>query len=557
MHQKNFTLIFLFTLFLHSEGWSQTPDQGGAPLEIITAEELEFERVRGYQRLLRNVQMKHQNSLIYCDSAHFYEEQNLAKLFGNVRIVDQKDPVVTTSKYAEYDGNTKIAKLRNTVVFKNEGTTLYTDYLDYNRLTGVADYFNSGKVVDSTNVLTSQNGRYQTQLERITFTENVVLVNPDYTLKTNHLVYLTIPKTAETKDITNVISKDGDKLNARRGSFYDTENKLFRFFDGDVETENTFITGEILYYDETAMYYEGKENVSIFNKERNLEVFGDEGKHWEDRKYSLVYGNALVQKYFEMDTLFMISDTLISQDGEEESQKFLLAFEKVRMIKSEMAGRSDSLAYIFSDSTIHLYRDPVLWNDKSQITADSISFLIANEELDRALLRYKTFAITQDTINNFNQIKGRKMTAFFKDGDISKLDVEGNGESLYFALENDTTLKGLNKLICGRIMMYFEEGNIKKINHTINPEATFTPPQLFEMDKLRLEGFVWREEEKPEMEDIYAWRTPKPRKEEEFNFFNQPDVRLPLPDEDEIQKILNENQNKIPQKKLIENLNLE
>src|SRR5690606_40594521 len=199
------------------------------------------------------------------------------------------------------------------------------------------------------------------------------------------------------------------------------------------------------------------------NKERNIEIFGEEGKYWEDRKYAMVFGNALVRKYFEEDTLYMIADTLISQDGEDASNRYLQAYSNMRMIKSDLSGRSDSMAYIYSDSTIHLYGDPVLWNNKSQITADSIRFLIANEEIDRAFLKDNAFAVTRDTLNNFNQMRGRKMTGYFLEGELSKLDVEGNGESLYFALANDSTIRGVNKLLCGRIIMHFTEGQVRSI----------------------------------------------------------------------------------------------
>lgn len=535
MQKNNLLLTFFFfgcTLQLFAQGGSGAQSR----LEIIQADRLLGGK--GFERLLDDVVMKHQNSLIYCDSAHFYGQENLAKLFGNVRIEDPEDSVSTYSAYGEYDGNSQLAKLRTGVVFKNKETTLFTDFLDYNRASGEANYFNSGKVVDSTNVLTSEKGLYQTQADKITFTDLVVLDNPDYTLKSNLLVYHTLTKIAETDGITNIQSKEGNKLNARKGTFYDTEAKIFRFFDGDVETENSLVSAEILYYDENQKYYEATENVSVFHKERNVEIFGEEGQYWEDRKYSKVYGNALVQKYFEKDTLYMIADTLISQDSEDAASRYLQAFANMRMIKSDLSGRSDSMVYIYSDSTIYLYGDPVLWNNNSQITADSIRFLIANEDIDRAFLKDNTFAITKDTVSNYNQIRGRKMTGYFLEGQMSKLDVEGNGESLYFALENDTTLRGVNKLLCGRIIMNFQNGRVSSINHTIKPEASFTPPHMLKEEDTILGGFQWREEERPNLDMISAWRTPKVKREDEFNFFNEPDVQLPYPDDVEIRERL-------------------
>jgi hypothetical protein len=297
------------------------------------------------------------------------------------------------------------------------------------------------------------------------------------------------------------------------------------------------VYGETLFYDEKAQYYEAKKNVSILNKERNVEVFGDEGKYWEDRQYSEVYGKALVRKYFDTDTLLMIADTLITQDGEDAEEKYTLAYPNMRLIKSELAGRADSMAYIYADSTVHLYSDPVLWSNKSQITADSINFLIANQEIDQAHLKDNAFAITRDTIGNFNQIKGRMMTGYFINSDMDKLDVEGNGESLYFAVENDTTIKGLNKLLCGRIIMEFKEGTVSRISHTIKPEASFTPPHLFEEGDQNLEGFVWRADERPSQKTINDWRTPKIRDKNRYSFFDEPDAKLIYPENDEIQII--------------------
>ncbi|MFD2202108.1 OstA-like protein [Shivajiella indica] len=534
MIKKQFFIVLSFTFFLATKTFAQESNM----LEIQQADLLQG--ASGFERLINNVRMKHQNSIIYCDSAHFFRAENKAKLYGNVRIVDTKDPVQTTSRYAEYDGFTKIAKLRNNVVLKNEGTTLFTDFLDYNRANGVANYFNNGKVVDSTNVLTSINATYEIQIERITFTDEVILVNPDYTLKTNHLIYLTVPKTVQTLGLTNIISSEGDKLNARKGSFYDTERKQFRFYDGDVETETSKVYAEVLFYDEFKKYYEGLTNVSLFNKEREIEIFGEEGKYWEERKYSIIVGNALVRKYNEKDTLFMIADTLVSQDSEIPEERYLLAFHNAKMIKSDISGIADSLVYLTADSTLYFFKDPVLWNEKSQITADSITLKIANEEIERALLNRRAFNITKDTLGNFNQIKGRKMTGYFKESKISRFHVEGNGESIYFDIIGDSVLRGMNKMLCANIMMYFEDGKIKKVNWLVKPEGSFNPPHIIKEEDMKLEGFVWREEEKPSMILFNSWRTPKKREENEENLFDRPNVVIPFPSDEEIQKLLDE-----------------
>lgn len=509
---------------------------GNNQLEIIRADSLTG--AMGFQRLYGDVRMKNQSTLINCDSAHFYRSQNMAKLYGRVFIEDLEDSVTTRSAYADYDGNTKLAKLRTNVVMTNGETTLYTDYLDFDRLANVAIYFNEGKVVDSTNVLTSVKGRYEINLERITFTEDVILVNPEYTMKTNDLVYLTIPKTAETQGLTNLIAEDGTTLDALKGSFYDTQNKQFRFFEGTVETEDSRVRADELIYRELEAYYEGKKRVAVYNKKREVEVFGDVGKYWENQGYSQVNGNALVRKYFEKDTLFMLADTLISQDNEIDSVQYLLAFHSVRLIKKDLAGIADSLVYNYSDSTIQLFQDPVLWNQKNQLTADSMAFYLVNEELDRAILKEKAFSVMTDTLQNFNQMKGRKMTAYFEEGEINQLFIEGNGESLYYALEGDTLTQGVNRTLSATVRLSFQDGAIRKVNYGVKPDGRFIPVQETDEKSSRLEGFIWREEEKPTMQDVSAWRKVEEIDPKQKNLFDIPDVKLMMPTEEEIKKSL-------------------
>jgi hypothetical protein len=98
------------------------------------------------------------------------------------------------------------------------------------------------------------------------------------------------------------VSKEGYNLDAQKGSFYDTQLKQFKFFEGLVETEESRVKADELFYDEPKAYYEGKKDVRVLNKERELEVFGDVGNYWETKKYSQMYGKALVRKYFESDT---------------------------------------------------------------------------------------------------------------------------------------------------------------------------------------------------------------------------------------------------------------
>jgi lipopolysaccharide export system protein LptA len=124
-------------------------------VKLEHADQLEFYKKEGYQKLKGNVIFTQNETTIYCDSAYLYKEKNSVEAFGKVKI-KEGDSVTVTSRKLEYDGNTKQAKLRNNVVFVKLNTaTLYTDHLDYSRPSNLAIYFNGGRLVDSINTLTS------------------------------------------------------------------------------------------------------------------------------------------------------------------------------------------------------------------------------------------------------------------------------------------------------------------------------------------------------------------------------------------------------------------
>lgn len=69
-----------------------------------------------FDRVIGNVIFEQSKTTIYCDSAHFFRAKNTVEAFGRVRIIEG-DSVTITSNKADYDGNSRVARLRNNVVF--------------------------------------------------------------------------------------------------------------------------------------------------------------------------------------------------------------------------------------------------------------------------------------------------------------------------------------------------------------------------------------------------------------------------------------------------------
>lgn len=456
-----------------------------------------------YQRLIGNVVLKQNETTIYCDSAHFYRKENSVEAFGNVRIVEG-DSITITGQRLVYNGDDKTAKFRRNVVFTKLATaTLYTNYLDYARPTNLAHYFNGGRLVDSVNVLTSRKGYYDANTNLASFKDNVKVTNPDYTMFADSLQYNSRSKDIYFVSETSVINRDSSRA-VYQGGVYNTITKVSDLREGVGESQEYTIEGEKYDLDAIRNIAHVRGNVVMTSKKENLIIYGQASDYYKTRGITKVYGNAFVAKVTDdSDTLFLTADTLVSIDNPDPAKKRILAYHGVKIYKSNLQGVADSLEYRSADSIIYFYNNPVLWTQGNQLTADSISMLIENNTISRMLLLDNAFVISQDTLRNFNQIKGREMTADFSGQQISKVFVEGNGESLYFALdEKDQSFMGMNKILCSNIMIRFKDGKVNNLSFYVKPEASFIPPHELKKDQMKLKGFEWRASNRPQRKDV-------------------------------------------------------
>ena len=455
-----------------------------------------------FDRFVGNVVFEQNETTIYCDSAILFKKENVVNAFGRVRITEG-DSITITAKRLNYNGDNKKAELRENVVFKKlKSVTLYTDFLDYDRNRQQAKYFNGGRLVDSTNVLTSEKGYYQVNTNMASFKKNVVGKNPDYTLKSDTLQYHTKTNIVYFRDYTELTDVEGNEFYYEEGE-YNTNIRKSNLANGEVETESYILTGNKLFLDDLKKLYSATGEVEMISKEQDVIITGDYSFYYKDKGIAKVYGNALMKKVMGLDTLFLSADTLMAIEDKDPAKERVLAFKNVRIFKSDLQGKSDSLSYVTADSTLFFYQDPVLWTSGNQMTADSINILINNGTIDRLNMNQNSYVVSTDSIDNYNQVKGRRMVARFNDGKINKVNVYGNGESLFFALNDDETeLIGMNRIFCSDMVINFKLNKADNISFYVNPDASFIPPhELKEPDK-KLSGFAWRIEEKPTLEEM-------------------------------------------------------
>jgi hypothetical protein len=134
------------------------------------------------------------------------------------------------------------------------------------------------------------------------------------------------------------------------------------------------------------------------------------------------------------------------------------AFYGVRIYRVDLQGICDSLQFNTKDSILNLYKNPVLWNTGYQITADTIRILFNDSTIEQVKARDRSFAIEERDSTYFNQIKGKNLTAFFAGGELERVEVESNTESIYYPIEEDGfEYIGRNKTESPNMSIYVEE----------------------------------------------------------------------------------------------------
>ena len=102
-----------------------------------------------------------------------------------------------------------------------------------------------------------------------------------------------------------------------------------------------------------------------------------------------------------------------------------------------------------------------------------------------------------DSTDFFNQIKGNRLNAWFNDGELTKMRCKGNAENIYFAMDNDRNIVGINHSNAQVIEITFENSEPAKVIFRNQLVGKLTPIRQTNKTDFKLNGFKWLEEQRP------------------------------------------------------------
>ncbi len=474
------------------------------------------------------VHFTHQGIEIWCDQAIHYAEENFFKAYGNVRM-KQGDTISLNSRYAEYNGNTQFAFASGNVQMRNPQTSLQTDTLFFDRNKQQAYYRSGGTVRDTASVLTSRVGRYFMETNKYSFQSDVVITNPEYVIESTQLDFYTETGNAYMYGPTTITSETST-VYCERG-FYDTRGDTGYFVKNSrIDYENRILEGDSLYFDRNNNFASATNNIQVTDTVNESVIRGHYAEVYRDRDSVFITKRAVAVRTQEQDSIYIHSDTLMVTGKPD--NRIIRGFYGVRIYKSDMSGKSDSIHVQQNNGLTQMLGEPVIWSGQNQLTGDTIHLInnIETNKLDSLKVYDNAFMIQQDTLGGFNQIKGKELVGLFEDNDLYQVDILKNTETIYYMRNDAGELIGINNTLSSSIRVLFEEQEVQDVYYYKQVEGVLYPEEEFPPNARELRGFNWRgDEQLHSLDDLFAGKPPVelvriqgiPLPEEEEEFFDE------------------------------------
>lgn len=489
MKEKFYILLSLISVSVFSQEKTQ--------IEIINSDYFDINQTEVPDAVLYtgNVQVKHSGATLFCNKAYFFTKTNKIQVYGNVHMV-QGDTLFLDSKYAEYDGNTRIALASGDVVMRDSEMTLTTDKIHFNRNTQQSYYNSGGTIVNGENVLKSRAGTYHASDKVFKFREEVVVTNPEYIITTNHLDYNTFSGEADMLGPSTIVS-DTNTIYTEKGKYNTKTNISNLTKNSHIIYDDRKIEGDSIYYDRATEFASATNNIRITDTINKTIATGNYGEVYRLQDSLILTKRALVATESEdKDTLYTSAQRIIITG--KQGERIIRAFKDARFYKNEMSGKADSIHSTETDGITQLIGRPVLWNGESQMTGD-LMLLLSNkqtQQLDSLKVLNNVFIVEKDTLGTgFNQVKGQNLFGRFQNGKLAEVDIIKNTEMIYYSY-TDGELYGIDKNESSKINLTFDQNQIETVSFHTDIKGNTYPESELPENARKLRGFIWRGDER-------------------------------------------------------------
>ena len=488
----------------------------GNKVFLENAEELRKAPDDSFMVVVRNVVFTKGPMIMKCDSAHYYPDTESMNAYGNVSM-EQGDTLFIFADELDFDGPTEIATLYadpgKKVELINRDVKLETDVFVYDLAVDIGYYEVGGQLTDPGNTLVSLKGEYIPSTKEANFYTDVHLNSRNATdtldIFSDTLYYNTATHVAEIYSPSEIINRRGTIYTTRGVCNTDSNYSILYDRSMIVTSQGQTLTADTIYYDRARMYGEAFGNMIMTDTAHHAEVRGQYGFYNEATDSTFVTGRAMLAEYSQGDTLFLHGryietfrafdtirikeDTLRAVPASEriDTSHVAVVYPRVRFFRSDVQGVCDSMRFTSADSTLRMYINPVIWSEDRQVHGNIIEMLLNDSTVERITLPDQGFTSQHIEGDHYNQMSGKEMVAYFVDGDMRRLDINGNVEIILYPEESDSTINKIVNAESSFLRGYFRNRNAESIK--LWPETTgkATPLFLAKRSQYFLAKFKW------------------------------------------------------------------
>ncbi len=381
------------------------------------------------------------NVVITCDKAIQYISKNDAELIGNV-IVKQDSMTIETPR-GFYYGDERRAESSSGVQLDDKKVILTADSGEYFFNDDKAIFRNDVTLYDTASTLTSAKLIYYKKEDRALATGRVIIIQED-----------------------NII--DADTLEHFRDS-------RVTFANSDVRIQNK--ANNVQIYGEHLIDY-AKDFHTIIDKKPLLVQIDTTRSRLPD---SLITAGDSIR--ITLDTLIIKS---ITMESWRDTINLFKAQDSVKIWRGTFASLNDYSVYKKSDEKIITYRRkegdmrPVIWNEETQLSGDSITIFLKDNEVQALEVMRHAFVLSPNEIyqNRYDQISGDKLIMYFDGGDVSKVVVEGSVYNVYYMYNEEEKPNGLTQSSAESASLNFADKKIDEVRMYGSPKSEYYPENL-------------------------------------------------------------------------------
>lgn len=483
----------------------------------LTCERASYNSMTRIFQARKKVILTQPGNSLHCDSLDYNSNTHQANYVGHGRLVGNGSTI--TSQNGEYNTQTHDSHFTgNKVILRSPEYNLTTPDLTYNTHTKQG-HVQGKSVIRTANreVIHTDNADFNGLSHSFTTHGHSTVTSPERDIEGDNMDYDRSTGRGEGHGHVRVNDKQGgriitgDNVKFRTASVvknHKTHNEVVEF-EGEGNSKiidhpaQRTIKGDYLSYNSVTGEGFGEGNVDYIDHKQKNAFLGDY-VHYTPLD-AIAYGKAIGKEFSQGDTLFVHADTILMKGivedkkiGERTAQDTIRTFygvNNVRAFRTDAQAVCGLLIACTRDSSMTMYKDPIVWSGQRQMFGDSIRCFMNDSTIREAHVMGNAMSIElMPDGEHYNQVSAKLMNGFFTDGKIHWGEAMGNVFVIYYPVDDkDSSLIGLNYTETDTMRFYMTPTVERKLQKIWMPKSkgTLYPMNQIPADKKTLKGFAW------------------------------------------------------------------